>query len=75
MASSVSCKISLMNNKVRIIDLSSIDEVASRWNPGVFKKRKGDSIVKKDSLKIEQQVDLLEYYRQKLFKYKEKKLF
>jgi oligoribonuclease (3'-5' exoribonuclease) len=64
-----------MNNKVRIIDLSSIDEVASRWNSGVFKKRKGDSIVKKDSLKVEQQVDLLEYYRQKLFKYKEKKLF
>eukprot|EP00347_Sterkiella_histriomuscorum_P016412 403353283 len=56
-----------------IIDVTSVDETASRWNKRVFKKRDGQGKGLRARDNIQRAIKSLQYYKNTLFKTKEKK--
>ena len=52
----------------RIVDISSVDEVASRWNKRVFNKRESKESRLRAEPNARRAITRLQYYKTQLFK-------
>ena len=52
----------------RIVDISSVDEIASRWNKRVFNKRESKESRLRAEPNARRVIQRMQYYKQQLFK-------
>lgn len=72
-SSSISRKLStslsrLMNIFCRIVDIASVDEIASRWNKRVFNKRDAKESRLRAEPNVRRAIQRMQYYKVNLFK-------